>query len=104
MSDIAFLVCVTLALFCLVFLVLHFDLIGRWVDWLEYRKKPRCEWHCVAYGGGAAVWIGPMTREEAIAYCSDNLGLVSYVDDDRQHIFYKPPGWTGSAYPGQLGM
>lgn len=96
-----------LAAFCglLIYILIRIDPFDAIFNWWESREqRDRDLWHCVAYGGGASVWIGPKTRDEAVSYCTSNFGTVAYVDDERKHIFYKPPGWTGSAYPGQLGM
>lgn len=61
---------------------------------LYLRDVQPADWSCLAFGGGAAIVLKGMTREEAMRTCANDHGIVGFVDDERKLIFYRPKDWN----------
>lgn len=59
----------------------------------ERRLALKRDWRAHPYGGGAAIDIPDMTRVQAVEHCAKTYGNVTYTDEIRGFIFYKPFGW-----------
>lgn len=60
---------------------------------LFYQSVMPRDWRCMAYGGGAAVPLYNMCRNEAMREVAATMGTVAYVDEAAGFVFYKPKGY-----------
>lgn len=64
----------------------------RKYEQMQQQTNPFRAWRLYAYGGGSITYEA--RRSDAIRYCGEVFGTVSFVDDEHGFIFYKPKGWS----------
>lgn len=55
-----------------------------------WTRRHRRIWIAHAYYGAGRLSLGTMTRARALQLTAKTLGTVTFVDDERGFIFYKP--------------